>query len=210
MFYRLRAPTSLSHLGMVRVPMGRSLPACLLVLLMLGFGCSALEHVKFLELDPAAPNQVVLMMEHADDSGEEILNAVLETEEFIHDIGGGNITFKMCDASNPVNAKAMAEKGLQDFPLLFVSIAGQGMGAPPGPCHIAMCGAGIITTPPSLRFECMCLGRSLRPGDHDRKAIRVLSHHVGAHIRRRRLPIQVLPSPMAHCAPVDRTIDFRV
>lgn len=108
--------------------------AVLLLSLSLAFlaaRCAAIEDVDFADVSPAAPDQVVLMIKQEDDSGEEVINAVLETEAFLQDSGGGHIAFKMCDASKPVNAKAMAEKGLQDFPMLFVSIAGQGMGENP-------------------------------------------------------------------------------
>jgi hypothetical protein len=145
----------------------RAALSLLLSLAFLAVRCAAIETVNFADVSPAAPDQVVLFIKQEDDSGEEVLHAVLETEEFLQENGGGNITFKMVDASNPVNAKAMAAKGLLDFPMLFVSIAGQGMGDPPDLSQAATLPTGCRMKIPRDKWtDVFNRGRSLPEGDH--------------------------------------------
>lgn len=100
-------------------------------LIAVGTGVLGAEDVDFAGLDPATINQVVLMYK----SGEALSDAGLRVLEGAEAVikesglaGSEVITFRKCDANKGDNGSGMAAKGLETFPMIFVSIEGQGMG----------------------------------------------------------------------------------
>ena len=91
----------------------------------------AWQDVKFEDLDAKAENQVVLVYK----SGEEASDNALTTLSLAHEklkgmglAGLENIAFKKSDAADVSNANKMLEKGIATYPMLFVAVAGQGLG----------------------------------------------------------------------------------
>lgn len=89
----------------------------------------AVEDVKFETLDPAAINQVVIMYRAGEEASDAALAAVEGAETLVKKAGGKaeGIAFRKCNAGDGSNAPGMAAKGLNVFPMVFVSVEGQGM-----------------------------------------------------------------------------------
>jgi hypothetical protein len=89
----------------------------------------AVEDVKFETLDPAAINQVVIMYRAGEEASDAALAAVEGAETLVKKAGGKaeGIAFRKCNAGDESNTPGMAAKGLKVFPMVFVSVEGQGM-----------------------------------------------------------------------------------
>lgn len=106
-----------------------SIAALSLLLVCCGWGGAyAAEEVAFAALDPAAINQVVIMYKAGDAPSDAALAAVEGAEATVRATGGKGegMSFKKCNAVIEENAKGMLERGLATFPMIFVSVEGQG------------------------------------------------------------------------------------
>lgn len=94
-------------------------------------GSDGAEQTPFHQLVPAATNQIVLMYNsgspESDDAFAAFENAqVLVTETALP--GSEKLSWKLCDTNFANNRAEMELKGLTNFPMVFVSVEGQGMG----------------------------------------------------------------------------------
>jgi hypothetical protein len=92
---------------------------------------NSVEDVEFSSLDPAAINQIVIMYR----SGEALSDSAVSMMEEVEGVvkgsqvpGSDAMVFRKCDASKGENGSGMSSKGIETFPMIFVSIEGQGMG----------------------------------------------------------------------------------
>jgi hypothetical protein len=95
---------------------------------------AAVEDVKFADLDPTTPGQVVLFYRKGDVASEDVATALAAAEQLVRADAGtkaGDIKFKQCDAAQKENMEGMDAKGLTSLPMLFVAVEGQGTGMPP-------------------------------------------------------------------------------
>eukprot|EP00961_Rhodomonas_salina_P236820 3200988-Rhodomonas_salina.1 len=124
--------------------MGASRAIVLTLVLLYVASSRAIDDANFKDLDPAAPNQIVLMYNSGEEKGDEALEEFVKAEFHVHEsgvAGAENIRFKKCDANVAGNGQQMAAKGLKGLPMVFVSIEGQGMGRIPStqiPLHSGM------------------------------------------------------------------------
>jgi len=91
---------------------------------------NAVEEVPFEALNPADINQIVLMYKGGIEEDEIALEVLLGAEALVKESGvpgADKIAFKKCDAYEGRNIMKMQEKGLTKFPMIYVSIEGQGM-----------------------------------------------------------------------------------
>eukprot|EP00961_Rhodomonas_salina_P225901 3054069-Rhodomonas_salina.1 len=84
-------------------------------------------------MDSKAENQVVLIYKSGEEASDSALAAVTAAHETLK--GGGvagleNLAFKKSDAADASNANEMLKKGIATYPMLFVSVKGQGLGSP--------------------------------------------------------------------------------
>mmetsp|Transcript_13205 Transcript_13205/g.31012 ORF Transcript_13205/g.31012 Transcript_13205/m.31012 type:complete len:253 (+) Transcript_13205:3-761(+) len=102
----------------------------LVVALQLATFVLALEEVKFAEMDSKAENQVVLIYKSGEEASDSALAAVTAAHETLKGSGVAgleNLAFKKSDAADASNANEMLKKGIATYPMLFVSVKGQGL-----------------------------------------------------------------------------------
>jgi hypothetical protein len=91
----------------------------------------AKEQTPFHQLVPAAPNQMVLMYSSGSPESDDALVTFEQAEALVTSSGlpgTEKLSWKLCDANFANNRAEMDLKGLTIFPMIFVSVEGQGMG----------------------------------------------------------------------------------
>ena len=94
----------------------------------------AWQDVKFADLDAKAENQVVLVYKSGEEASDNALASLSLAYEKLKGMGLDgleNIAFKKSDAADVSNANKMSEKGIATYPMIFVAVAGQGLGQYP-------------------------------------------------------------------------------
>ena len=152
---------------------GRGLP----LLLLLASWAVAVEEVKFADLDPKTPGQVVLFYRKGEAASDAAAAALAAAQPLVAERAGEKATgvvFKQCDAAQKENKVGMEARGLSSsLPMLFVAVEGQGTGARGTACpppRAAPRRAPCLPPPPSLE---PCANFPARP-DAVRRACRSL------------------------------------
>jgi len=110
---------------------GRARVATLLMLLVASCAV-AVEEVKFGELDPKSPGQVVLFYRKGEAASDAAAAALAAAQKLVAESAGDRaaaLVFKQCDAAQKENKVGMEARGLaSSLPMLFVAVQGQGTG----------------------------------------------------------------------------------
>jgi hypothetical protein len=114
----------------------RILPCRSMLLLICVFLCilsegDSVEDVDFSSLDPATVNQIVIMYRSGEALSDSAVAVMEDVERMVKESklpGSEAMVFRKCDASKGENGPGMSSKGIETFPMIFVSVEGQGMG----------------------------------------------------------------------------------
>ena len=93
--------------------------------------CDGLVEEAFHKLAPATPNQIVLMYSSGEPESDLALSTLEEVETRVKESGVPGthaLNWLICDRNKANNAAEMEQKGLSNFPMIFISVEGQGMG----------------------------------------------------------------------------------
>ncbi|KAJ1483382.1 hypothetical protein T484DRAFT_2591243 [Baffinella frigidus] len=89
----------------------------------------AVKEVAFADIDPAKPDQVVLMHRSGEDASASALAALKDAESRVKASGVAGterLEFIACDAAGGDSGDGMERKGLVSLPALFVAVKDQG------------------------------------------------------------------------------------